>query len=306
MHERPSETSAPSALVDRLRAHVEHLAGVVGERHLFRHGTLDAARAYIEAEWERQGYRAALQWFEVMGHRCANVEAERTGRASPGRILLIGAHYDTVPGSPGANDNASGVAALLEISRLFAGRTPRLTVRFVAFANEERPFFGSDGQGSAVCARAARLRGDDVLLMASLETIGCYRDEPHSQRHPPLFGLFYPHRGNFVAFVSDLRSRRRMHEAAAVFRAASNFPLEEVATFRFVPGVGWSDHRAFWECGYRAFMVTDTAFCRYPHYHTARDTPDRLNYGPLARVTEALFHTFAALCEGDEGAAERR
>ncbi len=144
-------------------------------------------------------------------------------------------------------------------------------------------------------ARCARARGDDIRLMLSLEMLGYYRAEPGSQRYPPLFRFFYPDRGDFLGFISDFRSRRMMLRMARLFRAHSGFPLEHVATFRFVPGVAWSDHRSFWRHGYRALMVTDTAFYRNPHYHRAEDTPDKLAYPQLAHVTNGLFRSLAVL-----------
>ena len=150
-------------------------------------------------------------------------------------------------------------------------------------------------QGSRVYAREARARGEDIRLMVALETIGYYSDAPGSQRYPPLFGYFYPNRANFVGLVSDFRSRRTMRRLARAFREASNFPLQHVATFRFIPGVAWSDHLSFWSEGYRAVMVTDTAFNRYAYYHSAEDTPDKLTYVPFAQVTTGLARAFSAL-----------
>jgi Zn-dependent M28 family amino/carboxypeptidase len=200
-----------------------------------------------------------------------------------------------VRGCPAANDNGSGVAALLELARRFAEVEPACTVRFVAFANEEPPFFMTRQQGSMVYARAARQRGDDIRLMASLETMGYFSDAAGSQRYPPLFRHFYPDRGNFLGLVSDFRSRSAMLRLAAAFRAASDFPLEHTATFRWIPGVAWSDHRSFWRADYPAVMITDTAFYRYRYYHTAADTPDKLTYDAFARATEGLYGAFAAL-----------
>jgi Zn-dependent M28 family amino/carboxypeptidase len=280
---------------ERLRHHVERLAGEIGERNIFRPAALAAAREYIEAEWSEQGYQVSLQWYETSGHPCANLEVALGGSSRPEQILVVGAHYDSVCGSPGADDNASGVAALLEISRLFAAEMPSVAVRFVAFVNEEPSFFLSGEQGSMMYARSARARGHDIRLMLSLEMLGYYRAEPGSQRYPPLFRFFYPDRGDFLGFVCDFRSRRMMLRMARLFRAHSGFPLEHVATFRFVPGVAWSDHRSFWRNGYRALMVTDTAFYRNPHYHRAEDTPDKLAYPQLADVTEGLFRSLAVL-----------
>lgn len=282
-------------LTERLRRHVERLAGEIGERNISLPGALQRAAMYIEEEWGELGYAVERLEYNVGGLRCANLVATRTGGTRQDEILLLGAHYDSATGSPGANDNASGVAALLEISRLFIAHEPVLSVRFVAFVNEEQPFFRTDQQGSMVYAKTARQRGDDVRLMVSLETIGYYSDEPHSQRYPPFFGLFYPDRGNFIGIVSDFRSRSTARRTAEAFRAQSDFPLQTVSTFRFIPGVSWSDHRSFWREGYPALMVTDTAFYRYRHYHAPSDTPDKLAYRELARVTQALFKAFAAL-----------
>jgi Zn-dependent M28 family amino/carboxypeptidase len=281
----------------RVEAHVRELAGAIGERNVFRPQALQAAVDYIEQTWRSQGYPVSIQTYDAYGERCANLEVSRAGTRRPGEILLIGAHYDTVRNCPGANDNASGVAAMLEISRYFAELAPRLTVRFVAFVNEEPPSFYTGQQGSMVYAKAARQRGDDIRLMVSLETIGCYFDAPGTQRYPPLFRHFFPDRGDFLGLVSDLRSGRALRRMARTFRRHADFPLEHVATFRWIPGIAWSDHLSFWRQGYRALMVTDTAFYRYRYYHTPEDTPDKLNYPAFGRATEALCRCFAAMAE---------
>jgi len=282
-------------LTHRLQMHVERLAGDIGERNVFAPEALQLAAVYIEDEWETMGYDVERLEYDVSGIRCANLVTTRKGSARSSEILLLGAHYDSVIGSPGANDNASGVAALLEIARMFQAVEPVLTVRFVAFVNEEPPFFWTHKQGSMVYAEAARRRGDDIRLMASLETIGCYSDQPGSQSYPPLFRLFYPNRGNFIGIVSDFGSRPAMQRLAEAFRAQSDFPLQTVSTFRFIPGVSWSDHRSFWRHGYPAVMVTDTAFYRYRHYHAPTDTADKLAFPELAQVTLGLFEAFAVL-----------
>ncbi len=270
-----------------LETYVYTLAGDIGERNVYRPEALHAAADYIEAEWQTQGYSVQRQIYIAHGVPCANLEVTIPGKSSD-EIILLGAHYDSVRGGPGANDNGSGVAALLAISRCCRELKPARSVRFVAFVNEEPPFFYWNQMGSMVYAKAARERGDRIRLMMSLETIGHYSDARGSQRYPPLFRYFFPDRANFIAFVSNLRSRRALRESVAAFRAHSNFPVEHVATFSSVPGVSWSDHLAFWRQGYRALMVTDTAFYRYPYYHTAADTPDRLNYPAMAEVTGGL------------------
>ncbi len=280
----------------RLRRHVTVLAADIGERHVFRPSALAAAAEYIETTWRGQGHDVRRLSYEVRGAECSSLEITLRGRERPDRIVLAGAHYDTVQGSPGADDNASGVAALLELGRLLreAGPAPG-TIRLVAFPNEEPPFFWWGSMGSMVYARDARRRGDDIRVMLSLEMLGYYRDERHSQRYPPLFRWFYPDRGNFIGLVSNLRSRHALGRATAALRAATRVPVERIATLGFVPGVSWSDHLSFWRQGYPALMVTDTAFYRNPNYHTARDTPDTLDYSRMADLTEGLAEVLRRL-----------
>ncbi len=283
-----SQATELAALNGRLRAHVHHLAGQIGERNVFHPQTLRAAGDYLRAQWASQGYQVLSQSYETYGVRCENLEVTLPGASRPQQIIVVGAHYDSVSGSPGANDNASGVAALLELSRALAQAQPARTIRFVAFVNEESPFFARGEMGSKVYARAAHGRGDDIRLMVSLEMLGYYSDAPHSQRYPPLIGFFYPDRANFIGFVSNFASRRPLREWVKAFRSHSDFPAESLATFEFVPGVAWSDHLSFWREGYAALMVTDTAFYRYAHYHSHQDTPDQLNYPAMARVVMGL------------------
>ena len=276
-----------TALEDRLRQHVQRLAGHIGERNVFRPQALHAAEAYIRDVWRGQGHQLVAQEYSVADVRSANLEISLPG--GQGReTILVGAHYDTVTHSPGADDNASAVAVLLELGRLLREARAVHALRLVAFVNEESPFFFSHQQGSRVYARAARRRGEAIRLMLSLEMLGYYRDVPGSQRYPPFFRWFYPDRANFVALVSNFRSRREMRRLAAAFRHVSDFPLEQVATFTWIPGVAWSDHLSFWREGYRAMMLTDTAFFRNPHYHAATDTPDTLDFRRMAAVTEGL------------------
>ncbi len=282
-----------------LREHVRKLAGAIGVRNVWRPEALAAARDFIETTWRAQGHAVERQTYTTEGVACSNLVVTLPGRRWPEQVVLAGAHYDTVHGSPGADDNASGVAAVLELGRLLAGARPGRTLRLAAFVNEEEPFFHGDAMGSTVYARAARRRGEDIRAMFSLEMLGCYRDEPGSQRYPPLFRHFHPDRGDFIALVANLRSRRLLKRALAAFRAGSNFPVETTATFGWIPGVSWSDHLSFWREGYRAVMVTDTAFHRYPHYHSAQDTPDRLDYPRMARVVEGLAGMLLRLAEDD-------
>lgn len=282
-------------LATRLRRHVERLAGEIGERHVLRPGALHAAERYIADSMRELGYEVRRQNYEAQGVDCANLEVAIEGSTHAGEIVLAGAHYDTVPGSPGADDNASGVAAVIELARLLRGTTPSRTTRLVAFVNEEPPFFFWGEMGSKVYARAARARGDDIRVMLSLEMLGCYSDEKGSQGYPPLLKHFYPAQGNYIAFVSNLRSRRALRNVIDAFRSASDFPAEKLAAPALVPGIGWSDQLSFWREGYPAAMVTDTAFHRYRHYHQPTDTPEKLDYARMARVVEGLAGTLEVL-----------
>jgi Zn-dependent M28 family amino/carboxypeptidase len=294
------ETQSSEMSGQALKAHVMQLAGEIGERNVFRPQALAAAEAYIAQEWRNQGFEVERQVYRAAGVESANLAVSIEGSERPKEIILLGAHYDSERGTPGADDNASGVAALIEISRWLKDRTPRRTIRLVAFVNEEMPFFLTGDMGSAVYARAAREAGHDIRLMLSLEMLGFYRDSPGSQSYPPLFRWFYPERGNFIAFVANFASSRVVKQAAQAFRAHSDFPLECAVTFASVPGVSWSDHASFWKEGYRAFMVTDTAFHRNPNYHLPHDTWDTLDYPRLARLSLGLARMTEALANAEE------
>ena len=287
--------ASPPTLTDRLRNHVFHLAQKIGQRNIFHSHALNDAAAYIRNEWTAQGYEVEAQYYQANGVKCENLEISRTGKTKPQEIILVGAHYDTVEGSPGANDNASGIAALLELSRFFATIETERTLRFVAFTNEEPPFFFGSQMGSAVYAKRAKARNENIRLMISLEMLGSYSDKPGSQSYPPFLRHFYPDRANFIAMVANRASRRELNQLVTAFKAHSDFPVESLATFEFIPGVAWSDHLSFWREGYPAAMVTDTAFYRYEAYHTAKDTPEKLNYPAMAKVVEGLFHALVAL-----------
>jgi hypothetical protein len=274
--------AADESLVAELRRDVE----AMDERNVFRPRRLEAAAARIEAELRAAGYAPGRQAYETNGTPVRNIEGEVAGGRE---IVIVGAHYDSVLECPGANDNGSGVAATLALARRFHGRAPKRTLRFLFFVNEEPPWFQTEDMGSLRYARRCRERGEDVVAMVSLETIGFYTDEPGSQRYPALvFRLLYGDRGDYVAFIGNVASRHLVREALGVFREHARIPSEGIALFEIVPGVGWSDHWAFWQCGYRAIMVTDTARFRDPHYHRETDTPERISYDALARVVEGL------------------
>ena len=277
--------AAPQAA--RLREDVERLAGEIGERNVWRYEQLAAAERLIERWLREAGYATARQEYEALGKRFANLEVEIRGRTAPGEVVVVGAHYDTGRGSPGANDNGSGIAALLALARTFAHEPVGRTLRFVAFTNEERPLLRTPLMGSRVYARRCRERGENVVGMVCLETIAYRSESPWSQRLA-LFGLVAPRRGNFIAFVGNRRSRALLGDAAASFRRRTAVPCETFTLPTNFPGAWSSDHWSFWKEGYAAFMVTDTAPLRYPYYHRRGDTPDKLDYDFLGAVTDGV------------------
>jgi len=275
-------TPKEHAIARALRRHVIALADT--PRNLWHYQSLQRAAAYIDEAFTRAGYHPRHQVFDVEGRRIANIEAEQHGRHRPDRILVIGAHYDSVDNSPGANDNASGVAVMLELARLHAASPSPMTVRFVAFVNEEPPYFMTTAMGSWRYAAEAAARGDNIVAMMSLETVGYYSDEVGSQRYPFPFGRVLPSRGDFLAMVSNIRSARVLRSAARAFRSATPLPLVASPAPAWIPGIAWSDHWSFWQHRYPALMLTDTALYRYPHYHLDTDTPEKLDYASMAQV----------------------
>ena len=273
----------------RLREDVRRLAGDIGERNFYRYPQLAEAAELIEHWMREAGYTPARQEYEARGKRFANLEVEIPGAAAPAakEVVVVGAHYDTGRGSPGANDNGSGVAALLALARAFAGEPVARTLRFVAFTNEERPLLRTKKMGSRVYAMRCRERGESVAGMVCLETIG-YRSESKWSQRLSLFGLVAPRAGNFIAFVGNRRSRELLHGAAASFRRRARVPCETFTLPTNFPGAWSSDHWSFWQEGYPALMVTDTAPLRYPYYHKPEDTPDKLDYEFLGGVVAGL------------------
>ncbi|HEY5611558.1 MAG TPA: M28 family peptidase [Thermoanaerobaculia bacterium] len=278
-----------------LRDDIEMLAATIGERNLARYASLRRAADYIAS---RLG-TVERQAFDVDELRCENLIHEVQGSVRPKEIVVIGAHYDSVFGSPGANDNATGVAALLALAATVS--KPARTVRFAAFVNEEPPYFTTEAMGSLVYARRCHERGEKIVAMLSLETIGFYSDAANSQAYPVPLSLIYPAVGNFIGFVSNVRSAGLLRRVVKSFRAHTDFPAESIAAPDLIPGIGWSDQWSFWQCGYPAVMVTDTALYRDPTYHTARDTPEHIDYDRLERVVEGLRGAVGDLSGGPSG-----
>jgi len=284
----PPLTPAQVLLRDELLRDVETLAGRIGQRNIWHHHNLTDAAYFLETSLTDAGYKARRQNYLVEGKTCCNIEVEITGTKHPQQIVIIGAHYDSVLGCPGANDNASAVAAALALARRFAGKKIDKTLRFVFFVNEEPPFFQTGRMGSMFYAKSCREKNENIIAMLSLETIGYYTDKPKSQKYPPPFSLFYPSTGNFIGFVSNLANRKLLHKAIDSFRKNCKFPSEGGAIPEIIPGINWSDHQSFWRQGYPAILVPDTAPFRYPYYHCPEDTPDKIDYDSLAIVTSGL------------------
>lgn len=289
----PAESAQPQLLA--LRSHVDMLAGQIGGRDLDHPEQLAAAAQYIRGQWQAQGYEVRTLEYSVEGRTVANLEIELAGRHP--ELVVIGAHYDTCLGNPGADDNASGVAALLELSRTLAGGQFDRTIRLVAFVNEEPPYFREDdAMGSRVYARALREAGHEVAAMLSLESIGYYSDESGSQHYPAIIAPLYPDTGNFVAVVGKTRSRPLIREVVELLELHGEVPVESIAAPASITGIDWSDHASFWDQGWsQAVMITDTATFRNPHYHQSSDTPDTLDYDRLAELVRALDPTIRAL-----------
>jgi len=274
---------AERRLVEELRHDVYTLAGTIGERNSITapEAYADAA-TFIENAFRKAGYTPRRLAYDPG----VNIEAEIRGSDE---IVVIGAHYDTVVGSPGADDNASGVAAMLAIARRFAREKPARTIRFVAFANEEPPFFTTEQMGSWVYAQQCHERREHIVAMLSIEAIGYYSDAAGSQQYPAMLEAVYPSTANFIAFASNLGSRALLQHCVEIFRRHATIASEGGALPEDIPGIGWSDQWSFWRFGYDALMVTDTALFRNPHYHGRSDLPDTLDYEQMSRTTEGLM-----------------
>lgn len=282
------------------RAIVEHLAGSIGPRSLADPSSLEEAALYVESLLASHGYSVERQLYEAPpgGRQVRNLIVEKKGGRRPEEIIVVGAHYDTVPTTPGADDNASGVAGLSELARLLKPYDNHRTIRLIGFTCEEPPYFQSRWMGSRVYAREAKRRGDDIIAMMSLEMIGFF-DSSESQDFPfPLMGLMYPNTADFIGVVGNLSSRRLVSRVREAMRRGGEIGVESISTISLVPGVDFSDHDSFWHEGYRAVMITDTAFYRNTRYHGPQDTPDTLNYEAFAEVVLGLYQAVVELDGG--------
>ncbi|MEM7166210.1 MAG: M28 family peptidase [Planctomycetota bacterium] len=272
----------------RLEADVVALCTTAGGRNQLDMPGLRVAEQFLTTSFAAAGLPPQYHEYECRGTTVRNIEAELLGTVRPAEIIVIGAHYDAYTGTS-ADDNASGTAAVLELARVFAGTPQPRTIRFLAFVNEEPPFFQQPGaMGSEVYAGRCKERDEKIVAMLSLEMLGYYSTEPNSQQYPWPLKWLYPSTGDFVAFVGSYSNRRLVRQCIRAFREKTQFPSEGAALPSNIPGVEYSDHWAFSYHGYSAAMVTDTAFFRNNNYHTLHDTPDTLDYERMARVVVGL------------------
>lgn len=285
----PAPGAEAGTPVERLRQSVRVLAEDIGPRCIETPAALARAEAWVRAQLgAATGLPVTRLPYTVGGVTVANLEVIIPGRDPTAAAVVLGAHYDSVRWTPGADDNASGVAALIEIARHLEAKALERPVRLVAFVNEEPPYFKTEAMGSLVYAGHLASSGVAVHAMIALDMLGYYDDTPGSQKYPPLIGRFYPKTANFVAFVGDVKSAPAIRRAKAAFSAAVSFPVESIAAPRLIEGVDFSDHWSFWQRGFPGFMITDTAFFRSAHYHEPSDTPATLDFQRLATVTRGV------------------
>jgi hypothetical protein len=290
----PSRTAVDPRLRDRLRAHVRVLAGDIGPRRPGAGDALERAARYVEATWRSSGFEVVSQHYRANGRPVRNLEVVLPGSDPQAAAIVVGAHYDSAPADgpggppPGADDNASGVALLLELGRALPASSLPRPVRLVAFTCEEPPYFQTEDMGSLHYARRLAASGVRVQGMIALESLGYFSDQPGSQQYPAGLSLVYPDRGNFVAVVGNRDSAALVKDVATLLVERSPLPIETGSLPAFLPGVGWSDHWAFWEIGVPAVMLTDTAPFRNPNYHRHSDRVETLDYDSLAALGAAL------------------
>ncbi len=288
-----SGVSAPA----RLKACVTRLAGEIGERNIFKPGGLDLAYEYIKSEFIGAGYEPKLQEYHVkyaaQSIGMKNVSAVLPCGGKDAQVIAVGAHYDTAPGTPGADDNASGIAVLLELARRLRGKTLGKEVHFAAFSTEEPPFFGTRDMGSFHYASGLNAEGRKAVMIC-LEMLGYYSGAAGSQKYPFPLGFIYPSKGDFIGFVSNLGSRKLLKEFKSGFTGG---PVVSCVLPGFIRAINLSDHLSFWRNGFKAVMVTDTAFFRNSNYHRSTDTPETLDYNRMADITDGLENAILRLAK---------
>lgn len=277
-----------------LSRHVYAISDILSPRSWQHKNNLELVAGYIAEEWRLAGIEVEEQNFETGQGEFKNVYMSAGPRTA--EVIVVGAHYDAEGNNPGADDNASGVAGLIELGKALHKAELKTQVMLAAFALEEPPHFGTEEMGSWFFARALKASNKNVKAMLSLEMIGYYSDEPGSQEYPsPLMRLFYPGEGNFIAIASNFSNIPLTRKVKRSMKSAGQMPVYSINAPAMVPGIDFSDHRNFWLEGVPALMVTDTAFYRNKAYHTQNDKPERLDYKRMAEVMSAVHQAVTDL-----------
>ncbi len=275
--------------IERLAESVRYLSVEIGPRSYQDHEKLVRVAGYISDNFKQHGYQVNEQPFPYRERTYRNIIARSSESNTEEKVIVVGAHYDTVVGSPGADDNASAVAGLLELARLISTMETMPAIHFVAFGLEEPPVFRTANMGSYHYARMLKKSGQTVLGMICLEMIGYFVDSPHSQEFPlPFMDRKFPTEGNFITAVGNLRSKKLTERIRDSFKEGTDLPIFSINALPIVIGIDFSDHWSFYKFGYPAVMITDTAFYRNPHYHMATDTYDTLDYERMAKVVHGV------------------
>jgi hypothetical protein len=244
---------------------------------------------WIKQRWESQEYVVKKHTYSVKGKEYSNLQIEIQGHTLPSEIIIVSAQYDTLPDSPGANNNGSGMAILFQLSQFLRKHTPDRTLRLLNFVNEEDPFFGTEMMGSYQYAKRSFQRREEIRVILSLDALGIYKEEPGSQKLPFPFSMFYPDRGNFLAFIGNLQSRNYMIKVTRGFKKGSSFQIQAGVAPEWAKGAAWSDHSSFWKFGYPGIMVTDTGGFRSPYHTTKEDTMEKLNFEVMSRIVIGMY-----------------
>lgn len=274
---------------NQLYAAVQKLAGISPSRNYQNIGSLNKAADFIRNEFHKYGYRPVEQKYRISGNEYKNIIATYGPETAP--RFIVGAHYDVCGEQPGADDNASGIAGLLTLSKLFKEHAPGINFRidFVAYTLEEPPFFRTEGMGSFIHAKSLHDNKVNILGMLSLEMIGFYSDAAKSQAYPLSFmKLFYPSTGNYIGVVGNFASSGLVRHFRNTVKLSS-VDVESLRAPSFLIGVDFSDHMNYWKFGYRAIMITDTSFYRNPNYHSRSDTIDTLNFDKMKEVIKGIY-----------------
>jgi hypothetical protein len=291
----------PAQLQSRLRSHVNLLAGIIGPRYLGKPSTIDATTAYITQQFTDIGDTVTRQTYSVNNTTASNLIIDRPGSTHPDQIVIVGAHYHTVPSTPGADDNASAVAMLIEVARLLKPLAFRRTLRFVSFACEEPPHFYTDTMGSQHYAHSCRQAQEKIVAMLCLEMVGFFSDQPNSQQIPPAIPrplhFLFPKRANFLTSVANFKSAKLLYSFRKGFKRATNLRLFSIALPERINEIRLSDNSSFWDQNYPALMITDTSFLRNPHYHQPTDLPETLDYPRLTQATLGVASAVARIAK---------